>query len=81
MRCPHRAQNPAPLPHIHPLQVRRLAYNLSSNELPHGTAWRAVEEWRAELEAAGGAVQVDLRGLKYNNRLAQDKEAADRKLT
>lgn len=48
--------------------VRRLAWRHAAEELPHGTAWRAVEARRAALFDAGRAVELPMRRLKYDAR-------------
>ncbi len=54
--------------------IRRKAWEMLANELPHGTAWRAVEEQRKAAEAAGSFKEVDLRRMKLGARKAAEKE-------
>lgn len=61
-------------------EVRRLAWQHAADELPHGTAWRGVEEQRAAQVDAGLYGWVDLRRMKYNERIKQEEDAAARRL-
>jgi hypothetical protein len=56
--------------------VRRVAVDHAGDELPHGTAWRGVEAWRAALVEGGGFVAVDLRTAKYEAGKEQARAAA-----
>ena len=60
--------------------VRRLAAQHADEELPHGTAWRAVEARRAALVEAGEYHWVDARRDKYDARLEEEQAAAARRL-
>lgn len=42
--------------------------SVSSEELPHGTAWRTIEAGRAAAVAAGNAVDLPMRLEKYQLR-------------
>lgn len=42
--------------------------------LPHGVQWRAVENWRAKMVAAGKFERTDLQLLKYKKRLEWEAE-------
>ncbi len=59
-------------------EVRRLAWNLLSDELPHGTAWRTVEEYRAALVQAGKYELVDVRRSKLLARQELESVAAEK---
>jgi len=61
-------------------EVRRLAWQHAAEELPHGTAWRGVEAQRAAQVEDGEYAWVDLRRIKYDTRIKQEKDAAARKL-
>lgn len=57
--------------------VRRLAWQHAAEELPHGTAWRGVEAYRAALVDAGRAADVPLRRLKYDARKQAEAAATN----
>lgn len=60
--------------------VRRLAWQLAADELPHGTAWRGVEAQRAAQINSGLYGWVDLRRAKYQLRVKGEEDAAARRL-
>lgn len=62
------------------LEVRRLAWQHASDELPHGTAWRGVEKQRAAEVEAGQYAWVDARRMKYDARVKEEQDAAARRL-
>eukprot|EP00879_Flechtneria_rotunda_P004025 GHRR01004267.1.p1 GENE.GHRR01004267.1~~GHRR01004267.1.p1 ORF type:complete len:293 (+),score=90.22 GHRR01004267.1:153-1031(+) len=55
--------------------IRRLAWAHSAEELPVGTAWRAIEQHRKALIAAGHVAEVPLRRLKYDVRKQAENAA------
>jgi hypothetical protein len=57
--------------------IRRLAWQQSAEQLPVGTAWRGVEEYRAAVVASGKAVSVPMRRYKYDQRKRREEEAAN----
>jgi gamma-carbonic anhydrase len=61
-------------------EVRRLAWELAAEELPHGTAWRGVEAQRAAQIEAGMYGWFDLRRAKYSLRVKEEQDAAARRL-
>jgi carbonic anhydrase/acetyltransferase-like protein (isoleucine patch superfamily) len=61
--------------------VWRRAADLSADELPHGTAWRLVEDWRAARDGAGLFEWVDMRRQKYALRTEQEREVEAQKLS
>jgi carbonic anhydrase/acetyltransferase-like protein (isoleucine patch superfamily) len=60
--------------------ARRAAWQLAGEELPHGTAWRGVEAQRKAQVEGGLYGWVDLRRIKYDERVKQEEEAAARRL-
>jgi carbonic anhydrase/acetyltransferase-like protein (isoleucine patch superfamily) len=54
--------------------IRRIAWQHCAEELPHGTAWRGVEQVRARVVESGQAVDLPMRRLKYDVR--KESEAA-----
>jgi carbonic anhydrase/acetyltransferase-like protein (isoleucine patch superfamily) len=61
--------------------VWRLAAGHSADELPHGSAWRLVEDWRAARDGAGLYEWVDMRRQKYAIRSEMEREAEAQKLS
>lgn len=61
--------------------VYRAAAAHRDDELPHGSAWRLVEDWRAARDGAGLFEWVDMRRQKYVLRTEQEREAEARKLS
>lgn len=59
----------------------RLAAGHASDELPHGSAWRLVEDWRAARDGAGMFEWVDMRRQKYAIRSGMEREAEAQKLS
>lgn len=57
--------------------IRRLAWQQSAEQLPVGTAWRGVEEYRRSVVEAGQAVTVPMRRLKYDARKQTETDAAN----
>ena len=61
--------------------IYRLAASThAADELPHGSAWRLVEEWRAARDGAGLFEWVDMRRQKYAVRSELEREAEAQKL-
>jgi len=63
------------------IAVYRAAAAHAADELPHGSAWRLVEDWRAARDGAGLFEWVDMRRQKYALRTGQEREAEARKLS
>jgi gamma-carbonic anhydrase len=61
--------------------VYRAAAGHAADELPHGSAWRLVEDWRSARDGAGLFEWVDMRRQKYALRTEQEREAEARKLS
>lgn len=55
-------------------EVSKLAWDVSSEVLPYGGAWRKVEELREKLVKAGEGEVVYMRGIKYELRKEQEAE-------
>lgn len=61
-------------------EIRKLAVRHKEDQLPYGTAWRQVEEWRAAQIAAGVYDWSDARGARYKARIEGQKEEAAKQL-
>lgn len=61
-------------------EVQELAWLHLSENLPHGTAWRQVEAWRALKVKQGEVSWVDRRAVRYAHKVEQ-QQLADAKLT
>jgi carbonic anhydrase/acetyltransferase-like protein (isoleucine patch superfamily) len=61
--------------------VWRLSAGHGADELPHGSAWRLVEDWRAARDGAGLFEWVDMRRQKYAIRSEMEREAEAQKLS
>ena len=61
--------------------VWRLAAGHAADELPHGSAWRLVEDWRSARDGAGLFEWVDMRREKYAIRSGMEREAEAQKLS
>lgn len=59
-------------------RIRAIGYQAWSDELPYGTAWREVEEFRANRIKAGNYSEIDIRSERYNARLAAEREAVEK---
>eukprot|EP00878_Enallax_costatus_P001035 GHUV01001170.1.p1 GENE.GHUV01001170.1~~GHUV01001170.1.p1 ORF type:complete len:295 (+),score=84.81 GHUV01001170.1:199-1083(+) len=55
--------------------IRRIAWQHCAEELPYGTAWRGVEQYRAHNIASGKAVDVPMRRVKYDARKEEETTA------
>ena len=55
--------------------VAAVAYGAWADELPHGTAWREVEAWRAKRIAAGELTWGNLRAARYFTRREAEEAA------
>ena len=54
--------------------MSKLAWDVNSEVLPYGGAWRKVEELREKLVKAGEGEVVYMRGIKYELRKEQEAE-------
>ncbi|KAF8057852.1 GAMMACAL1 [Scenedesmus sp. PABB004] len=57
--------------------IRRLAWQQCAEELPVGTAWRSVEEYRAACLAEGFGDTIPMRREKYDARREAEAAAAN----